>query len=92
MQTKYDSLKVDNENLQQQYTTLKLEYDQVMKENEDLKRRVTKLEERLDESKTRGHGIDIRKAMRSLENWIAVDVVGGKKKVKLSGLYTLHNW
>lgn len=69
-----------------------------MKENGQLKDRMGKLEkdysdlkDRVERSEEQGGRIDVREAMRSLENYIVVELVGSKRQAKMQSLFTVKD-
>lgn len=99
-----DQLRSEQNSLKLEYNRLQQEYETTTKENNNLKDMIVKLQEghkslqddhkslkgRFEESVARGNMIDLREAMRSLENYIAMEILGSKTKMRKAGLYTLR--
>jgi regulator of replication initiation timing len=70
---------------------LQEENRKLKQENADLKQRIAVLEEKVVRLETTLCNIDVREAIRSLENYIVLDVLGSKTQMVNRNIYTISD-
>jgi len=85
----HGALERDHGALERDHGALARDHGALARDHGALARDHGALKQRFEEKVERVNGIDVREAMRSLENWIAVQLVGSKAKARAAQLFTL---
>jgi len=82
-------LKKENIGLHQEIDELKNENKGLHQEIADLRAKCNELENEMEELRKMCCSISIREALRALENYLAVNILGSKSRVRKEGVFTL---